>query len=90
MNKVQMDPTDAVGVPSSVSLPFVSAPGSGGLREVLVPLRAEPSGGAAPHAQSGRQRPRSAQGQLPVHLAGDQVTPRAAQRRSSTGAQSRL
>lgn len=76
--EVQMDP-NVVSTTSSVSLPFISAPGSGGLREVLVPLRAKPSGGVAPDAQSGRQRPRSAEDQLPVHLAGHQVTPGAAQ-----------
>lgn len=43
------------------------------MRRLLIPLRTQPSCGAASHLQSGRQRPRRAESQLPVHGACDQV-----------------
>lgn len=53
----------------------LSAPRSGGLREVLFPLWAKPSCGVTFDAQPSRQCPRTAEDQLSLHLTGHKVTP---------------
>lgn len=52
------------------------APRSGGLWEVLLPLRTQPSDGAASSLQPCWQCPGPAKNHLLLHLAGDQVTGR--------------